>query len=89
MLQMRPSCECCQRLLPAHESGAWICSFECTFCQHCAETVLAGICPNCQGQLLPRPSRALALLARYPASTEPVHKPAGCAATAKTGGQEA
>ncbi|HEX4911028.1 MAG TPA: DUF1272 domain-containing protein [Permianibacter sp.] len=78
MLQMRPSCECCDRPLPADEAGAFICSFECTFCQSCADTMLAGICPNCNGQLLPRPTRAPALLLRYPASSERVYKPAGC-----------
>ena len=79
MLQMRPRCECCDRLLPADEAGAFICSFECTFCQSCVDTVLTGTCPNCNGQLLPRPTRAPALLQRYPASTERVHKPDGCA----------
>lgn len=88
MLQMRPSCECCDQPLPAHENGAWICSFECTFCQPCADTVLAGICPNCKGLLLPRPTRASALLLRYPASTERVHKPAGCAEAASRSGRD-
>lgn len=78
MLAMRPCCECCQTALPAEADGAWICSFECTFCTACTETVLAGRCPNCAGSLRPRPSRTLALQARHPASTERIVKPAGC-----------
>lgn len=80
MLQMRPSCECCDRDLPADEPGARICSFECTFCETCAGGVLAGRCPNCGGGLVPRPVRPREKLARYPASTQRVHKPAGCVA---------
>jgi len=79
MLQMRPNCECCDRDLPADHPGARICSFECTFCEACAQNVLQGRCPNCGGELVPRPTRAREKLARYPASTERIHKPAGCA----------
>ncbi|MEJ8825709.1 DUF1272 domain-containing protein [Variovorax humicola] len=79
MLQMRPGCECCDRDLPPDSDAARICSFECTFCSHCAEARLAGTCPNCGGELLPRPRRPAAALARYPASTTRVFKPEGCA----------
>jgi hypothetical protein len=75
MLQMRPGCECCDRDLPADVAGAWICSFECTFCSDCAQAKFAGRCPNCGGQLLPRPTRVGDALARNPASTERVYKP--------------
>lgn len=37
MLQLRPNCECCGRDLPPDAIDAVICSFECTFCQSCAE----------------------------------------------------
>jgi len=74
MLQMRPNCECCDRDLPATSGAARICSFECTFCAECAETRLGGRCPNCGGALVARPSRAEALLARFPASAERVLK---------------
>ena len=80
MLQLRPGCECCNRDLPADSTQARICTFECTFCAECAEQHLAGICPNCGGELLPRPRRPAAKLDRFPASTERVFKPAGCAA---------
>jgi hypothetical protein len=78
MLELRPSCECCQRELPADSADARICSFECTFCAACADTRLGGICPNCGGELVPRPRRPADKLARYPASTQPVSKPEGC-----------
>ena len=42
MLQIRPGCECCDTDLPPDSSEARICSFECTFCASCAETVLGG-----------------------------------------------
>ncbi|MEQ1639314.1 MAG: DUF1272 domain-containing protein, partial [Novosphingobium sp.] len=32
MLEMRPDCERCGIDLPAEAAGAFICSFECTFC---------------------------------------------------------
>lgn len=78
MLQLRPSCECCDRDLPPESERARICSFECTFCADCADTVLAGRCPNCGGELLPRPRRPAGPLARFPASTTRVFKPQGC-----------
>ncbi len=80
MLSLRPNCECCNRDLPADTADARICSFECTFCADCASTVLAGRCPNCGGELLARPRRPADRLARWPAATERVFKPAGCAA---------
>ena len=78
MLQLRPNCECCNRDLPP-EADARICSFECTFCVSCTDTVLAGICPNCGGELVARPRRPAAKLAKFPASTVRVFKPEGCA----------
>jgi len=81
MLQLRPNCECCNRDLPPAAGDAVICTFECTFCAPCAENVLHGRCPNCGGELLARPRRPAHLLAKYPASTERVFKPAGCIQT--------
>jgi len=69
MLQLRPSCECCNLDLPPDSTDAFICTFECTFCRNCATQILKGKCPNCGGELL---------LAKYPASTERIHKPDGC-----------
>ena len=78
MLALRPSCECCDRDLPPESTAARICSFECTFCATCADTVLDGVCPNCGGELVRRPRRPAAKLDKYPASTERVLKPEGC-----------
>jgi hypothetical protein len=80
MLQLRPNCECCDRDLPPEATDARICTFECTFCSDCADTRLKGKCPNCGGELVARPRRPPQLVAKYPASTERVLKPAGCAA---------
>ena len=70
MLEMRPDCEACGVDLPADAPGAHICSFECTFCDRCASGALADICPNCGGELRPRPTRAHKLLGKFPASSE-------------------
>jgi len=79
MLELRPNCECCDRDLPPDSAEALICSFECTYCRACASTILAGRCPNCHGELVARPRRPIAKLAAYPASTERVLRPGGCA----------
>jgi hypothetical protein len=68
MLDMRPDCEACGTDLPAEAPGAFICSFECTFCAPCAER-LDDRCPNCGGELMDRPTRAKSLHAKYPPST--------------------
>ncbi|MFP5425389.1 MAG: DUF1272 domain-containing protein [Gammaproteobacteria bacterium] len=75
MLELRPNCECCDVDLPAESTKALICSFECTFCQACAEQRFQGRCPNCSGQLLARPSRVGAALSNNPASTQRIVKP--------------
>ena len=80
MLELRPNCECCGRDLPADGLDARICSFECTFCAACAEARLLGVCPNCGGELVRRPIRPAAMLAKNPASTRRVLKAAGCPA---------
>lgn len=78
MLELRPSCECCDIDLPPDSTTAYICSFECTFCAACTETRLGRKCPNCGGELVRRPARAAALLDKYPASTARVFNPTGC-----------
>ena len=55
-LEMRTQCERCDTALSAESTDAMICSYECTFCQDCGDA-MAAICPNCQGQLLPRPTK--------------------------------
>ena len=78
MLELRPNCECCDCDLPPDSSDARICTYECTFCADCVEQVLAGACPNCGGNLVTRPIRPAAMLAKNPASTKRVLKAEGC-----------
>lgn len=75
MLELRPCCECCDTGLPPDSPLARICSFECTFCAPCAERLLRGRCPNCGGELVPRPRREAARLAANPAATRRVFNP--------------
>ena len=77
-LELRPNCECCDKDLPPESLEALICSFECTYCADCAENTLAGICPNCGGELVRRPVRPTAKLANNPPSTLRVLKAEGC-----------
>lgn len=74
MLTLRPNCECCDCDLPADSQLARICTYECTFCADCVERRLGGRCPNCGGNLVERPIRPPAMLAKHPASTERVIK---------------
>ncbi len=67
MLEMRPDCERCGADLPAEDPGAFICSFECTFCAECSEA-MDDRCPNCGGELMDRPARTVKLQAANPAS---------------------
>jgi hypothetical protein len=79
MLELRPNCECCNRDLPPQSTEAMICTYECTFCRSCTDTVLKGRCPNCGGELVRRPIRPADKLAKHPASTQRVLKPhPGC-----------
>lgn len=73
MLEMRPDCERCGADLPADNPGAFICSFECTFCADCADQ-LDDLCPNCGGELMDRPTRSKQLQAKYPPSAQRKHK---------------
>jgi hypothetical protein len=78
MLDLRPNRECCDKDLPPASLEARICTYECTFCTDCADNRLHGVCPNCGGELVRRPVRPAAMLAKHPASTKRVLKPAGC-----------
>lgn len=74
-LELRPVCEHCGKSLPPQARDAMICTFECTFCADCVREVLKGVCPNCGGNLEPRPIRPQAMLARHPATTKVTRKP--------------
>ncbi|MBE14802.1 MAG: hypothetical protein CL867_00990 [Cytophagaceae bacterium] len=75
MLEIRPTCEHCQKSLSFDSDQAMICTFECTFCQDCVSQILKGVCANCGGDFQQRPIRPASLLARYPVSKTVVHKP--------------
>ncbi|MDA1369710.1 MAG: DUF1272 domain-containing protein [Proteobacteria bacterium] len=57
MLEIRPNCELCDRDLQPDSTQARICSYECTFCVDCVESILKNVCPNCGGGFSPRPIR--------------------------------
>ena len=81
MLELRPSCEHCNKLLPPDSTDAMICSFECSFCADCVNTLLGNVCPNCGGGFAPRPVRPARdwkggnYLGNYAASTKVKHRP--------------
>lgn len=57
-LEMRDRCErCTTAALPAG-APALICSYECTFCVPCGAG-MRHVCPNCGGELVARPRRAV------------------------------
>ncbi|MEM9797139.1 MAG: DUF1272 domain-containing protein [Pseudomonadota bacterium] len=82
LLDLRPNCECCDIDLPPQSTDAFICTYECTFCRSCTEGILQGHCPNCLGNLAPRPIRPAAGpvggLAKHAASTTRVLAKAAC-----------
>lgn len=92
MLELRPTCENCNKPLPPASLEARICSYECTFCATCVEEVLANVCPNCGGGFVARPVRPLNnwkgnnFLGAHPASTAVRHRPVDTAAHAKFAG---
>jgi len=80
MLELRPTCENCNRPLPRDASDAMICTIECTFCRDCVDTVLSNVCPNCGGGFERRPVRPAHAWVEgapqfLPPSTKVVHKP--------------
>jgi len=81
MLELRPSCENCNKPLPPDASDARICSYECTFCATCVEEVLHDVCPNCGGGFAPRLVRPAHnwkgdnYLGNDPAGTRVKHRP--------------
>jgi hypothetical protein len=81
MLELRPTCEHCNRALPPASLDARICTFECTFCASCVTEVLNNVCPNCGGGFVARPVRPSNdwkgenFLGEYPAATRVRHRP--------------
>jgi len=75
MLEIRPSCEHCDKPLPNDSDEAMICTFECTYCKDCVDNVLHNVCPNCGGGFEKRPTRPSIALRKSPAGERRVHKP--------------
>ena len=88
MLELRPTCENCNVPLPPAATNARICTYECTFCANCVDTVLDNVCPNCGGGFVPRPVRPSKnwkgdnWLGKDPASAKVRHRPVDPAAHA-------
>jgi hypothetical protein len=88
MLELRPTCEHCNKALPPASTEARICSYECTFCATCVDQVLGNVCPNCGGGFASRPVRPSKdlkggnFLGKNPASTKVKHRPVDPAAHA-------
>jgi hypothetical protein len=81
MLELRPTCENCNKVLASNSLEARICTYECTFCAACVDNVLENVCPNCGGGFVPRPIRPSRnwkgdnFLGKDPASTKVRHRP--------------
>lgn len=75
-LELRPTCEHCTAPLAPGAPGAYICSYECTFCEQCSADLLDFVCPNCTGPLVPRPFRPSEQLEFAPGSRELVESAA-------------
>jgi hypothetical protein len=81
MLELRPTCENCNKALPPDSLEARICTYECTFCATCVDGVLENVCPNCGGGFVPRPIRpsknwrGANFLGKDPASVNVRHRP--------------
>ena len=88
MLELRPTCENCNKPLPPNSLAARICTYECTFCTACVENILGNVCPNCGGGFVPRPIRPSQnwkgdhFLGKDAASTRIRHRPVDPAAHA-------
>jgi hypothetical protein len=93
MLELRPTCENCNKALPPESLEARICTYECTFCVNCVDNVLENVCPNCGGGFVPRPIRPSHnwndnnFLGHDPASTRIKHRPVDPEAHAKFAAQ--
>lgn len=89
MLELRPTCEHCNKALPPDSLEARICSYECTFCADCVERVLGDVCPNCGGGFASRPIRPSRnwkgdnFLGKDPASSTIRHRPVDPASHAR------
>lgn len=75
MLEIRTTCENCNKHLPNTSDDAMICSYECTFCKDCVNDILFNVCPNCGGGFEKRPTRPKVELVKNPERKDTVFKP--------------
>ena len=75
MLEIRPSCEHCDKDLPYNSTDAMICTIECTFCSECVNDIFANICPNCGGNFEKRPIRPAVKLEKHRPSAKRIFNP--------------
>ncbi len=75
MLEIRQNCENCDKALPTNSLKAMICTYECTFCAECVESLLQNVCPNCGGGFEKRPIRPKNELIQNPPRKDKVIKP--------------
>ncbi len=74
-MEIRTSCEHCDKALPNGAADAMICTFDCTFCKTCVDTILENVCPNCGGGLVHRPTRPSYHMEKHPVRADKVFKP--------------
>ncbi|WP_281541120.1 DUF1272 domain-containing protein [Maribacter aestuarii] len=74
-MEIRLNCENCDIPLLNNSKEAMICTFDCTFCKDCVDTILKNVCPNCGGGFEKRPTRPKELLYKYPPSDKKILKP--------------
>ena len=75
MLEIRLTCENCDKSLPNNSDEAMICTYECTFCKGCVDNILKNVCPNCGGGFEKRPTRPAIELEKNPARKDKIFKP--------------
>lgn len=75
MLEIRTTCENCNKDLPNTCTDAMICSYECTFCKDCVDEILFNVCPNCGGGFEKRPTRPKAEVLQNPVRKDSIFKP--------------
>jgi hypothetical protein len=80
MPELRPTCEHCNKKLLPDSLEAMICSFDCTLCKACAQSLFVNVCPICGGGFCSRPVRPDRnwkgdnFLGKYPASATEKHR---------------
>lgn len=60
-LEMKTKCQKCEEEKLDGQSNAYICVYECTFCEDCS-VEMSFNCPNCGGELVKRPRKKGALI---------------------------